>query len=65
MSTLKDIKQAFGNSEGVVEKSVIVYKAIVTLLIIFPMLYLAGFITGCLWLINPHEAGIECIEGLF
>lgn len=62
---VKGAVEASENSDTVLEKVSIWYRLIVTLLIAFPLLYLAGFITGLLWFMNPHEAGVETIQGLF
>jgi hypothetical protein len=62
---VKDATGASKNSDSTLEKVSIWYRLVVTLLIAFPLLYIAGFITGLLWFMNPHEAGVEAIKGLF
>lgn len=61
----KDAITASKNSDTIFEKVSIWYRLIVTILIAFPLLYIAGFVTGLLWFMNPHEAGVEAIKGLF
>lgn len=62
---VKDASDASKNSTSPLEKVSIWYRLIVTLLISFPLLYIAGFVTGLLWFMNPHAAGVEAIKGLF
>lgn len=62
---VKDANAVSKNSSSSLEKVSIWYRLIVTLLISFPLLYIAGFVTGLLWFMNPHEAGVEAIKGLF
>ena len=56
MDLYKAAKGAYKDQESTAMKALIVYKFIVTLLIAFPLLYIAGFISGLLWFMNPHAA---------
>lgn len=65
MNILDQIKIANEECETVVERFYLWYRIIIGFGICIPLLYIVGFITGCLMFKNPIQAGIECVRGMF
>ena len=65
MKILDQIRIANDTIDNPIEKLFFWYTVIVGLLICIPILFLAGFICGCLLLKNPILSGKYCVEGMF
>ncbi|CAL1777870.1 hypothetical protein vBAbaMPhT2_248 [Acinetobacter phage vB_AbaM_PhT2] len=65
MNILNQIKIANENAEGFAELASLWYRVFVGLGICIPLLFIAGFVTGCLMLKNPIAAGQEVVNGMF
>lgn len=65
MNIFEQIKVANENCESIGEYVSLWYRVFVALLICIPVLFLAGFVTGCIMFKNPVIAGAEVINAMF
>lgn len=65
VSLLKTIKETIDEEKSIVMKIFFIYRAIITMLIALPLLYVVGFILGVLMIHNPHEVGKELISIMY
>lgn len=65
MTKIDQIKDSYSRSKSLLDKVAIVYRAIFGLGICIPVLYLCGFLVGCLMLANPLEVGKATVDGVF
>jgi|UniRef100_A0AB38ZCV2 hypothetical protein len=62
---LFQIKNAWEDAEGFSEKAPLAWRVLFGLLFCIPLLYLAGFLCGCVMFKNPFEAGSQTVNAMF
>lgn len=65
LNLFKQIEIAYEECEYKSEKIALIYRAIVGISIVVPLLYTAGLISGILFFKNPHASGKAVVNGVF
>lgn len=59
---LRSLRHAIDTSETMLQHMTIGYKAFLFFIILFPLIFMVGFMIGCLTLTNPIHKGIDFLE---
>lgn len=58
----RDIRIGMGECDTKLGKFLLGYRIGLCLTIIFPLLYISGFLIGCATLTNPFKSGLDLLE---
>ena len=61
---LRSFRHAIDTSETMLQHMTIGYKAFLFFIILFPLIFMVGFMIGCLTLTNPIHKGIDFLEDI-
>ena len=59
---LRSLRHAIDDSETILQHMTICYKAFLFFIVLFPLIFVVGFMIGCLTLTNPIHKGIDFLE---
>ncbi len=65
MNIFKQIEHAWEEHETLAKRVELIYRIIIGLGVCVPLLFICGFICGCVMFKNPIEAGTATVDGMF